>query len=433
MSTGCARPRSRICASGPAERLWRSSCMRRSTGPPTAQSNVVTQICATRYGRFTGRDGPLDYVPEARGYLPFVEGNGHAVRVLPCRYAAYIAASGAGDEAAHGPMRCIHPDDSKRRFWIPLHKLFPGDECLRGHDITVRLTAAHVNEKLRRVHLFFCRQRPQRGLGGAGPQPGSVRIHERHRGVLAAEGGRHRAARPDSSAAARGAGDLQGPCADVPGAGNDRPSRGLAAVPARGLEPEPAREADEGQAAPEYVHVRHKVQNGQEIDLNQRPDMSEIIRRGRYQARHYIDSTGDGWIGANAANSRSTCHARCRRTRWSRHRTTSPGETERSHAVDGRVRAGGAHRDDLAGVPGRPEALSDQRLAANLELDEAGFERDDDTMTAIVGRSGRRAHQPRSTPSAATASRHSPTPPRASSPRDGTPRSTGPPRTRPKR
>lgn len=35
--------------------------------------------------------------------------------------------------------------------------------------------------------------------------------------------------------------------------------------------------------------------------------------------------------------------------------------------------------------PGRPEPLSSQRFAANLELHDAAFDRDDDTMTAIVG------------------------------------------------
>ena len=35
--------------------------------------------------------------------------------------------------------------------------------------------------------------------------------------------------------------------------------------------------------------------------------------------------------------------------------------------------------------PGKPQALSDQRFAANLELEGAGFDPADDTMTAIVG------------------------------------------------
>ncbi len=42
-----------------------------------------------------------------------------------------------------------------RNFWVPLHKLFDGDECLRGKRLSVRLSANHVNEELRRAHLRF--------------------------------------------------------------------------------------------------------------------------------------------------------------------------------------------------------------------------------------------------------------------------------------
>src|SRR5260221_6864178 len=56
--------------------------------------------------------------------------------------------------------------------------------------------------------------------------------------------------------------------------------------------------------------------------------------------------------------------------------------------------------------PGKPEALSDQRYAANLELSGAGFDAQDDTMTAIVGAfgsgNGRVARLQRSTPPRAT-------------------------------
>lgn len=136
-------------------------------------------MCFSRTGvARIGTSPPVLYGAEARGYLPFVEGDGHAVRVLPCRYAAYIAARVPGHANAHGPMRFIEPGDSERRFWIPLHKLFSGDECLRGHSLTLRLTESHVNEKLRRVHLFFLSHGHDAGWGGS-PTSAVLRLSSR--------------------------------------------------------------------------------------------------------------------------------------------------------------------------------------------------------------------------------------------------------------
>ena len=106
-----------------------------------------------------------------RGYMPGVDGDGHGIRVIPCRYAAYVAARLPGAKGSHGPARFREPEDmagpgagalarervgdAERSFWIPLHKLFSGRECIRGLNLTVRLSAKHTNEKLRRAHLFF--------------------------------------------------------------------------------------------------------------------------------------------------------------------------------------------------------------------------------------------------------------------------------------
>src|SRR6185436_16811976 len=61
-----------------------------------------------------------------------------------------------------GPMNS--PEDARRKeedrgrdFWVPLHKLFDGKECLRDLDLAVTLEARHVNEKLRRLHINWDR------------------------------------------------------------------------------------------------------------------------------------------------------------------------------------------------------------------------------------------------------------------------------------
>ena len=62
---------------------------------------------------------------------------------------------------------------------------------------------------------------------------------------------------------------------------------------------------------PEYVNIRHRVlPNGQIDNLNLRPDMNEIIRRGGYQTLHYVDRAGDGWIEARCPQLEGAIDAR---------------------------------------------------------------------------------------------------------------------------
>src|SRR5262249_23531494 len=126
-------------------------------------------MCYSRTGISRVGVAPARYDPVARGYTPF-DDDPRKVRVLPCRYAAYIAVQLAGNDAQFGPMQfrrretitkdfggriatVVLPGDEERNFWVPLHKLFSGPECLRGLDLRVSLRATHVNEKLKRVHL----------------------------------------------------------------------------------------------------------------------------------------------------------------------------------------------------------------------------------------------------------------------------------------
>jgi hypothetical protein len=143
-------------------------------------------------------------------------------------------------------------------------------------------------------------------------------------------------------------------------------------------------------SAPEYLHARHAIENGGERDLNKEPCVIDKVKAGGYWARHYVDYTGDGWIEAEcsalaldiphrlpaysivAAPDYFPLVDQSRLMQW----------TEQS--VPPQL------LQNLWSRPGLspPEPLSDQRFAANLELSEAGFDRDDDTMTAIVGSHG---------------------------------------------
>lgn len=344
-------------------------------------------MCFSRTGVARIGTATAHYGAEARGYLPFVEGDGHGIRVLPCRYAAYIAAQVPGDATAHGPVRFIEPGDAERRFWVPLHKLFPGDECLRGRRLTLSLTASHVNEKLRRIHLFFLAHGHDAGWGEPelSREPFVITSGIAEFSNDADDGAGLLVPQPRASLVERavycGAPlTFEVPeTTDPPGAWRLYPSIGGSSLNLLG-------KPTGGRAAPEYVHVRHMLQDGHEIDLNQQADMSEVIRRGGYRAQHYIDPTGDGWITAACPELALDLP----RVLPAYSLVATPDYIPRVMQSDLMRWTDESAPPSLAATiwpesPGRPEALSDQRHAANLELAGAGFERDDDTMTAIVG------------------------------------------------
>lgn len=96
------------------------------------------------------------YDPILRSFESRPGGN-RGFRVLPARYAAFIAeARSPGPQDA--VLRPVSEIDSMLTFHFPVHKLFPGNECLWNADGTPREVTDlkfheyHINEKLRRLH-----------------------------------------------------------------------------------------------------------------------------------------------------------------------------------------------------------------------------------------------------------------------------------------
>ena len=390
-------------------------------------------MCFARSGVARVGTTEVEYLPSARGYLPFVNDDPNQFRAIPCRYAPYIAALLPGAKDGHGPMRFLEPTerpvaasgrrpkdagslpppialqsrnvgDAMRSFWIPLHKLFDGDECIRDRDLSVRLSANHVNEKLRRSHLFF----GANGHNGGWSEPDISNPPFIFHDEIAAMS-KHASDgswlltpvphRPFVKAA-----EYQGkPLTFVVPQSKDggpwvpyQSSLNLKAKPSG------------ARAAPEYLHARHKIDDaGKEIDLNQLPDMIDIIKKGCYRARHYQDFTGDGWVDVEC--SELSLEVPRRLPAYSivatPHFFPAVNESDLMEWTDQSV------PPVLLNIlwpenPGKPEALSDQRYAANLELSGAGFDPVDDTMTAIVGPfgsgKGRLCHLQRSAVARAT-------------------------------
>lgn len=346
-------------------------------GPETVHRRHA-DMCLARTGVARVGTSEALYDPARRGFLPFDERDAHAFRVLPARYDAYLAVQLRGRFDLFGPMNfdlgqvfADVPSDETRNFWVPVHKLFGGSECLRGVDLTVQLSAHHVNEKLRRVHREL--RRGGHDTGWDEPQidrppfiftEGIAEFdHQLGPGLLA---------------------PLPHPLV-AEALLDGKPVDFVVPPDPRGDFSPSLTVASDGRArhAPEYVHVRHAVRDDGSIeDLNDDPDAVERVNAGGYRARHYLDFSGDGWIAAScpelavqvprnvpayslvtAPDFYPNCDQR-ELVEWWLQRVPT--------ALRGRVwqRA--------------PLTLSDERIAPNIELTGSRLRPEDDSVTAIV-------------------------------------------------
>lgn len=325
-------------------------------------------LCFSRTG--VARVGTADplYDPQRRGFQPFVDGNPAAFRVLPARYSAYLAVQRQGDRTAFGPMRFQTGDDS-RLFWVPLHKLFSGTECIRNLNLNLTLNAHHVNQKLRRIHLSL------KGTGWGEPdisQPPFIFTE----GIAAL-----------SQQADLGTGVLipvVHPHLVAPAEYKGKPLTFRVPPNSDLLSSSLSIPAEQNaRHAPEYVHVRHQVlPDGREVNLNDRPDVEQVVAAGGYDARHYLDFTGDGWVEALCPELAVAIPRRVPAYSLVTAPDFFPNCDQRELLDWTQQSVPRALRQNLWAVP--PETLSDTRMAPNLQLDGVDFRAEDKTVTSIV-------------------------------------------------
>jgi hypothetical protein len=314
------------------------------------------------------------YDGRRRGFLPGVEGDPHGIRALPARYAAYVAIRRPGDEASFIPLRFRRasqeePGDESRQFWLPLHKLFAGPECIRGFDLTVRLRTTHVNEKIRRIHLAL-------GPDASWNRPDVDRPPFRFTDGIAA-------LTADPALDPGTVVPVVHPRLVEPAEYQGRPL--TFRVPPNQPLSSSFNIAAEGlwRHGPEYVHVRSRLDDdGTEIDLNENPDVAEAVAAGEYRARHYVDFTGDGWVAATVPELATALPRR--RSAYSL--VTAPDffpSTDQRELMEWTAqRVPSRFRRTIWRIT--PDPLSDERFAPNVTLTGSGFRADDDTVTAIV-------------------------------------------------
>ncbi|MEM6900475.1 MAG: hypothetical protein AAF583_11960 [Pseudomonadota bacterium] len=346
---------------------------------------------------------------EKRAFSPLENGDDiFQFRTLPARYGVYIAIQATGDESDFGPYkfdRAARAEESfgdtgqsskldgDHDFWVPVHKLFSGTECLQGLDLDVSMNAVHVNEKLHRIHLESMGQ--PRGTFDSGfstpeidGEPFVMRtgladmlLSDTYgEGILSAQP-RPRLIEPTELAS-------QPIGTKVPAKGSRSSLFGSFTISQR----------QGARLAPEWMHVRMQLSgNGQENNLNENQNVVDNVENSKvgnespYTARHYSDFTGDGWVDAVV----SGLSGRVSRRIPAYSILAAPDfypYVSQSGVLDWAM-------DELPSRTRRsiwpsrtayPLALSDQRSSPNLSLVSHGasFVPEDETVTAMIGIKG---------------------------------------------
>lgn len=240
------------------------------------------------------------YKADARGWSPEAS-EALEIRATPARFAAYLAVQSKGKKGDFGPMRFSTANtggaepskpasgfgDDERVFWVPVHKIFSGPECLRGLNLQVSFKTRHLNEKLLRVHKALLAEGIETGFNPS-------KIHQKP--FQFEDGIAEISDRPSD-----------GTCLVVPVPHSHLVERATVngqlltyQVPV-GRQPfrsslniSPRRSGVRG--APEYVHAREEVKDGVIKDLNNKPDVAGAVKKGGYTAAHHLDFTGDGYV-----------------------------------------------------------------------------------------------------------------------------------------
>ena len=220
-----------------------------------------------------------------------------AIRVVPARYAAFIAehVKPTNRDAIMARQR----GDQRRDFALPVHKLFPGSDCLADTELSIRFNEFHRNDKLARVH----------GEGGIRVVDGFnidiypfVRDSENSGDLvrLQREGASLAVVPIPNNELVRTAEQFNNRSGRTeivrfhvpPATRSNRFFTSLYLPSAEG----------EARHAPEYVNIRHKVERHNNalriVDINALPDddFSAHLRKGGYEAAHFIDDSCDGVV-----------------------------------------------------------------------------------------------------------------------------------------
>lgn len=358
---------------------------------PMSVHGKHAELCFSRTGIV--RIGTIEpfYDPKRRVFLSDDPQRPFEFRVVPQRFTAYLAMQVNGDRGSIGPQDFLDGDE-KLQFWVPLHKLFDGRECIDGLNLRLNLSCQLFNLKLKRFHQFMETNGFASGWGSNDLENYPFVIRDEKLGALSTRsefgnGVLEPRAQPLVIEATYEGKRLSFP---VDGRYTSDPTNltwsSMQVIPSTPWTPPPRYNDDTGQdtqrPAPQYINIRHRVlPDGQIDNLNHHPDMMEIVAQGGYQAQHYIDFAGDGWIEARCADLERTIDTRAPAFCMVAPPDFLPKVNQRElmlwwhHEVPEAIRSG------LWAI--EPLALSQVRIAADITL-PVGFDINDTTVTAIV-------------------------------------------------
>ena len=358
---------------------------------PDSVSGKHAQLCFSRTG--ITRLGDLEpfYDAPRRSFTGLDPSRPYSFRVVPTRFAPFLAVRMPGRAGGFGPQDALS-GDADREFWVPLHKLFSGRECVAGLDLQVVLSSGLRNDLLASFHRFLEFQGFRNNYYGDVLKDYPFTIENSHIAELSS--------RPDYG------GGVLIPHPEpfiLPATYHGRPLTfpvdpaftgepaniqvsspmvlpGLTGSP---LEPDYFDDAaqETRRPAPQYINARHAVENGHVVNLNESPDLMKILARGDFDALHYVDTSGDGWVIAECPQLRQAGLTSIAAFCMVGLPDFLPNVTQRDLMLWWQRDVPGPLRAALWAIP--PYALSQTRIAADVEL-PVGFSIDDDTVTAIV-------------------------------------------------
>jgi hypothetical protein len=342
-------------------------------------------LCFSRTGiSRVGNREPL-YEYKARGFFPYSRAL-NSVHAIPARFGAFLAVQRDGNDKTFGPMHFTH-DDRKRKFWVPIHKLFNGTECIKGLDLQLRFDFKHVNEKIRKVHI---------ALQSTGMDTGwNAWQMQKKPFVITAELATFC---PDTGLMVPVVHDpLIEPAKTVDGRMVGFP---VPQVPKLEVASLWLQNDLEGRQWPEFVHIKHKIVEdltGKQ-DLVYLPDVckgdiKDVLQEGGFVAANFVDWTADGFVRAHCpALSDALDHPRHPSQCLSAYSILAQpdffplvkqqdlAEWWKTSPLKDTIWRANDVDDDIVPTP-----LSDNRSPANITLTGADFDSCDDTMTAIIG------------------------------------------------
>ena len=314
------------------------------------------------------------YLPDVRGFWSENEDNPHGFRVIPVRFTAWLAAPVKGEDAR--VMRLTAPDaaEKKRTFWIPVHKLFDGTECIQGLDLSLTCSAKFFNMKLQRA-LQSVKQKPPSSFPYV-IEDGLAELKEQ------SEFGRIAVVPVVQEALVEAA------MVDGKPLTYRVPKQDDQAFATYETKAGSRANAAEIHAFPAYVHARTMVVNNTFVNLNDDNDVRAAVSKGNYDALLYLDRTGEGWVDVRVPQLAGKAGIEAG-SRAAYVLLSAPdffpscGQRELSRWAESQAIPESFRDGEIWGVD--PFPLSEVRRPANLQLPNSPFDPDESTMTAVLG------------------------------------------------